>query len=451
MDQVLFVTGFFSYEVMSEGWCSIRTKLETNRKDRAVMTLEIILAVAALALSAVTLVLLLVLPARLRSALPGTLRGPLEKSQIDTAAAATELRRDIAAQLSQQSQQNEQKLENIRQTLDTKLDSVRALTEEKITALTQDNAKQLERMRETVDEKLQKTLEERLGRSFALVSQQLEQVNKGLGEMQTLATGVGDLKKVLSNVKTRGILGEIQLGAILKEILAPEQYAEDIAIKPGSSERVEYAIKMPGEGDGEIYLPIDAKFPTDRYTAVLDAYESADGAVVEAAKKELDSFIRQSAKSIHDKYIEPPYTTDFGILFLPIEGLYAEVIQRGLLEELQNKYQIIITGPSTMAALLNSLYLGFRTLAIQKRSQEVWTVLGRVKKEFATFGGVLDKTRQRLHQADDELDKLVGTRTNQINRALSQVETLGPASAEAEFFLVEAEEPDAGELSLGDD
>ena len=347
-----------------------------------------------------------------------------EKLTADISLMTTELRRDIAAQLSAQAQQNEQKLENIRQTLDTKLDAVRASTEEKITALTQDNAKQLDRMRETVDEKLQKTLEERLGRSFALVSSQLEQVNKGLGEMQTLASGVGDLKKVLSNVKTRGILGEIQLGALLQEILAPEQYVEDFAIKPGSADRVEYALKMPGDGEGDVYLPIDAKFPTDRYSAVLDAYDGGDPAVIEAAKKDLDTFIKQSAKSIHDKYIDPPHTTDFGILFLPMEGLYAEVIQRGLLEELQAKYQIIITGPSTMAALMNSLQMGFRTLAIQQRSEEVWAVLGRVKKEFANFSTVLANTRKRLHQADDELDKLVGTRTNQINRALREVESL---------------------------
>ncbi|MCL2655426.1 MAG: DNA recombination protein RmuC [Coriobacteriia bacterium] len=355
--------------------------------------------------------------------------GASVKLEADMQQMTTELRRDIAVQLSAQAQQSEQKLENIRQTLDTKLDAVRTSTEQKITALTQDNAKQLDRMRETVDEKLQKTLEERLGQSFALVSRQLEQVNKGLGEMQTLASGVGDLKKVLSNVKTRGILGEIQLGAILKEILAPEQYEEDFAIKPGSAERVEYAIKMPGEGEGDVYLPIDAKFPTDRYSAVLDAYDSGDAAIVEAAKKELDSFIKQSAKSIHDKYIDPPHTTDFGILFLPLEGLYAEVIARGLLEELQAKYQVVITGPSTIAAFLNSLQMGFRTLAIQKSSQEVWAVLGRVKKEFATFSVVLDKTRQRLHQADDELDKLVGTRTNKINRALRQVESLDAADA----------------------
>jgi len=366
----------------------------------------------------------------------------VEKLPADMQQMTTELRRDIAVQLSQQAQQNEQKLENIRQTLDTKLDAVRVSTETKITALTQDNAKQLDRMRETVDEKLQKTLEERLGQSFALVSRQLEQVNKGLGEMQTLASGVGDLKKVLSNVKTRGILGEIQLGAILKEILAPEQYREDFAIKPGSSERVEYAIKMPGEGEGDIYLPIDAKFPTDRYAAVLDAYDSGDPVLIEAAKKDLDTFIKQSARSIHDKYIDPPHTTDFGILFLPMEGLYAEVIARGLLEELQAKYQIVITGPSTMAALLNSLQMGFRTLAIQKRSQEVWAVLGRVKKEFATFSDVLDKTRQRLHQADDELDKLVGTRTNQINRALRRIELTDTAEDDAALFLTEAPDID---------
>ncbi len=406
-------------------------------------TSTIVFAGLALALAVALVVVLLVLPARLRRATSDALAPSLEKSQADTQANAVELRRDIAAQLSQQAQQNEQKLENIRQTLDTKLDAVRASTEERITALTQDNAKQLDRMRETVDEKLQKTLEERLGRSFALVSSQLEQVNKGLGEMQTLASGVGDLKKVLSNVKTRGMLGEIQLGAILKEVLAPGQYEEDFAIKPGSAERVEFALKLPGEGEDEVYLPIDAKFPIDRYTAVLDAYESGDVAVIEATKKELDKYIKESAKAIHDRYIDPPHTTDFGILFLPVEGLYAEVIQRGLLEELQAKHQIVITGPSTMAALLNSLQMGFRTLAIQKRSQEVWAVLGKVKKEFATFSTVLEKTRQRLHQADDELDKLVGTRTNQINRALRRIELTATDIDDETLLLTEAAEDDS--------
>jgi len=374
------------------------------------MSLTIVISVIILALAVAVLVLLVLIPGRLR--------------------------RDISEQLSQQSQQSEQKLENIRQTLDVKLDAVRVSTEERITALTQDNARQLDRMRETVDEKLQKTLEERLGRSFALVQTQLEQVNKGLGEMQTLASGVGDLKKVLANVKTRGILGEIQLGAILAEVLAPEQYATDIAVKPGSADRVEFALKLPGDDTGEVWLPIDAKFPIDRYSAVLDAWESGDAGAVEVARKELDTFIKQSAKAIHDKYIDPPHTTDFGILFLPVEGLYAEVIQRGLLEELQSKYQIIVTGPSTMAALLNSLQMGFRTLAIQKRSQEVWAVLAKVKKEFSTFSVVLEKTRQRLHQADDELDRLVGTRTNQINRALKNVELMESAS-DAETPLLE--------------
>jgi len=246
-------------------------------------------------------------------------------------------------------------------------------------------------------------------------------------------------------VKTRGMLGEIQLGAILKEVLAPGQYEEDFAIKPGSAERVEFALKLPGEGEDEVYLPIDAKFPIDRYAAVLDAYESGDIVAIEATKKELDKFIKQSAKAIHDKYIDPPHTTDFGILFLPVEGLYAEVIQRGLLEELQAKYQIVVTGPSTMAALLNSLQMGFRTLAIQKRSQEVWAVLGKVKKEFATFSNVLENTRKRLHQADDELDKLVGTRTNQINRMLRQVELTEIGEADETFLLTEVTEP-AGEL-----
>lgn len=309
--------------------------------------------------------------------------------------------------------ESEQKLENIRITM-----------EQRIGAMQQDNGRRLDEMRRTVDEKLQKTLDETLARSFSRVSEQLENVYKGLGEMQTLAAGVGDLKKVLSNVKTRGILGEIQLGAILEQILAPEQYAENVATVKGSSERVEYAVKLPGDGTDFVYLPIDAKFPSDAYHALLDAYDTADAVQVEAAAKVLEQRIRAFAKDIHTKYIRVPDTTDFGIMFLPVEGLYAEVVRRGMVEKLQAEFKIVIAGPTTMAALLNSLQMGFKTLAIQKRSSEVWDVLSSVKAEFETFGAALEQAQTRIRQADSALENLVGVRTRQIRRRLSSVTTL---------------------------
>ncbi len=287
-----------------------------------------------------------------------------------------------------------------------------------------ENSHQLEEMRKTVDEKLQKTLNERISESFKAVNERLEQVHQGLGEMQSLASGVGDLKKVLSNVKTRGILGEIQLGAILEEILAPEQYETNAVTKVGSTNRVEYAVKMPGSGGETVYLPIDAKFPADAYTQLMDAYETADPVAVEAAGKVLETRIRQFAKDIRDKYIDPPNTTEFAIMFLPFEGLYAEVVRRGMVETLQRDYHVNIAGPTTMAAILNSLQMGFRTLAIQKRSGEVWKVLGAVKTEFDKFGSVIAAAQSRLEQANNELDKLVGVRTRQIQRKLSSVATL---------------------------
>lgn len=308
--------------------------------------------------------------------------------------------------------ENEQKLDNIRKTVSTQLSYIQ-----------EDNNKKLDEMRKTVDEKLQKTLENTMQQSFGLVNERLEQVYKGLGEMQNLAVGVGDLKKVLSNVKTRGILGEIQLGAILKEILASEQYEENVVTKSKGTERVEFAVKLPAEDDGFIYLPIDSKFPADTYMALQNAYESADGAQVESAAKLLLSTLKKEAKDIHDKYIEPPYTTEFAIMFLPTEGLYCEAVNRGMIEVLQHEYKVNLAGPSTMAALLNSLQMGFKTLAVQKRSAEVWKVLGSVKNEFEKFGEVIDATQKRLEQANSELDKLVGVRTRAINRHLKAVET----------------------------
>ena len=285
----------------------------------------------------------------------------------------------------------------------------------------------LEKMRETVDEKLHKTLEERLGQSFKIVSERLEAVQKGLGEMQNLATGVGDLKKVLSNVKTRGVLGEIRLGNILEQILAPEQYDANVKTKSGSNDHVEYAIKLPGRDDDgkQVYLPIDAKFPQEDYVRLQTAYDKGDLAGIDAATRSLTNSIKKFAKDIHSKYIDPPNTTDFGIMFLPIEGLFAEVVrQPDLVAHLQRDYKIIITGPTTLAAMLNSLQMGFKTLAIQKRSSEVWKILGAVKTEFNKFGGVLEKAQKKINEANKEIDTLVGTRTRMMMSKLKKVEEL---------------------------
>jgi len=337
----------------------------------------------------------------------------ISANQRDSAAAMDNRLKDLNHRFSNMAVENEQKLENIRNTM-----------EKKITDLTSDNNKQLEQMRQTVDEKLQKTLEDRISQSFKMVSERLEQVYKGLGEMQTLATGVGDLKKVLSNVKTRGILGEVQLGAILEQILSPEQYEENVRTKKSGNERVEFAVKLPGDDEGVVWLPIDAKFPGDAYAALMDAYDTGDSSAVDAAVKNLEKVIKSEAKDIRDKYVEPPYTTDFGIMFLPFEGLYAEVVRRGLLETLQRDYKVNIAGPTTMAALLNSLQMGFKTLAIQKHSSEVWNVLGAVKTEFDKFGDVLAATQNRINQANAELDKLIGVRTRSIMRKLKNVTQL---------------------------
>lgn len=311
------------------------------------------------------------------------------------------------------SMENEQKLENIRSTV-----------EKKLTYMQEDNNKQLENIRTTVDEKLQNTLENKLNKSFETVSKQLQQVYKGLGEMQNLAVGVGDLKKVLSNVKTRGILGEIQLSAILKEILSPEQYEENVATKKGSKNVVEFAIKLPADDDSFVYLPIDSKFPGDTYTKLVDAMNSGNKEEIEVCSKNLLRTIKSEAKDIHDKYISPPNTTEFAVMFLPFEGLYAEVVNRGMVEVLQREYKVNVAGPSTMGALLNSLQLGFKTLAVQKRSAEVWQILNDVKREFDTFADVLEKTQTKLNQANTELDKLVGVRTRKIQSQLSKVQKL---------------------------
>ena len=316
-------------------------------------------------------------------------------------------------------------------TINENLESIRKAMVTQLGGIREENNRQLEQMRQTVDEKLQTTHNDRITQSFQLVNERLEQVYAGLGEMKTLASGVGDLKKVLSNVKTRGVLGEVQLGAILEQILAPEQYAANVKTRPRTTHYVEYAVKLPGADEGTVWLPIDAKFPADAYTQLLDAYETADPDAVKAACSVLEHRIRAFAKDIRDKYVAPPYTTDFGIMFLPIEGLYAEVVRLGLIETLQNEYHINIAGPTTMAALLNSLQIGFRTLAIQKRSGEVWKLLGAVKTEFDKFGKVVEAAQQRLEQAGKELDKLVGARTRVIQKRLATVTSLPDSEATA--------------------
>ena len=309
------------------------------------------------------------------------------------------------------------------------LESIRKAMVTQLSGIREENNRQLEQMRQTVDEKLQKTLNDRITQSFQLVNDRLEQVYAGLGEMKTLASGVGDLKKVLSNVKTRGVLGEVQLGAILEQILSPEQYEANVKTRPNTTHYVEYAVKLPGADEGTIWLPIDAKFPVDAYAQLLEAYDTGDADAVKAAGSVLEQRIRAFARDIRDKYVAPPHTTDFGIMFLPIEGLYAEVVRRGLIETLQNEYHINIAGPTTMAALLNSLQMGFKTLAIQKRSGEVWKLLGAVKTEFDKFGAVVEAAQQRLEQAGNELDKLVGVRTRQIQRRLANVTSLSEGEA----------------------
>lgn len=319
-------------------------------------------------------------------------------------------------------------------------EQLRRTMEERMNAMQTRNAEQLEQMRATVDEKLQKTLDERISQSFKMVNDRLADVYRGLGEMQTLAGDVGDLKKVMAGVKTRGILGEIQLGAIIAEMLSPEQYEENVVTRPGTANRVEFAIRLPGEGDQPVYLPIDAKFPADAYHHLVDAYEAGDPEQIKAAASELETRIKGAAKDIRDKYLEPPYTTTFGIMFLPFEGLYAEVVRMGLVDVLQSQYRVSVAGPTTLSALLNSLQMGFRTLAIQKRSGEVWEVLGAVKTEFGNFEKVLAKAKERIDQTGDELDKLIGTRTRQINRKLKSVAELPAADAQRMLDGVSGEE-----------
>ena len=343
----------------------------------------------------------------------------------------------LAAQLNQLTASQEARLTELRQAVEAKLGQIQT-----------ENARKLEEMRLTVDEKLQGALEKRLGESFKLVSERLELVHKGLGEMQSLATGVGDLKKVLTNVKTRGIWGEMQLGNLIEQILPPTQYAQNVATKPGSRDTVEYAIKLPSRderGDSTVWLPVDAKFPKEDYERLLDALERADTAAVDAAGHQLEQRLKAEARSIRDKYIEPPATADFAILFLPTEGLYAEALRRpGLADTLQRDFRVNIAGPTTFAALLNSLQIGFRSIAIQKRSGEVWQVLGAVKTEFSKFGDVMDRVQKKLQEASNVVDT-AATRTRAIERRLRGVEALPQDASTA--LLDDSGDPSANNSS----
>ena len=391
------------------------------------------------ALLAVLIVLAIVIIAQL-SALRRKQDDSAVREQMDKL--QKELKDEIRQSRKESNEATQQAIQNMSQVLLTaqtgantavneNLESIRRAMVTQLSGIRDENNRQLEQMRQTVDEKLQKTLNDRITQSFQLVNERLEQVYAGLGEMKTLASGVGDLKKVLSNVKTRGILGEVQLGSILEQILAPEQYEANVKTRPGSTHFVEFAVKLPGTDEGTVWLPIDAKFPIDAYSQLLDAYDNGDAEAVKAAGTLLEQRIKSFARDIRDKYVAPPHTTDFGIMFLPIEGLYAEVVRRGMIETLQKEYHVNIAGPTTMAALLNSLQMGFRTLAIQKRSGEVWKLLGAVKTEFDKFGTVVEAAQKRLEQAGSELDKLVGVRTRQIQRRLAQVTSLPEAEASA--------------------
>ncbi len=329
---------------------------------------------------------------------------------------------------------NEQKLENTRKNMEEKLEFIRRTVEDRLLYMQKDNADKLEKMRVTVDEKLQGTLEQRLGESFKVVNDRLESVYKGLGEMQSLAQGVGDLKKIFTNVKARGTWGEIELGNILQEYLTPDQYICSAKTKPNATEFVEFAIKLPGKTDGQnVLLPVDSKFPVEDYKRLVDAQDAGDIVQINDAKKSLENSIKLFAKDIHDKYIETPFTTDFGIMFLPTESLYCEVVKNTVLvESLAQKFRVIVSGPNTFVALLNSLQMGFRTLAIEKRSSEVWKLLGGVKSEFEKFGDLLDKTNKKLQEISNTMER-ASAKTRTIQRKLKNVEAL-PVSDEDEFY-----------------
>lgn len=358
----------------------------------------------------------------------------LTKSQDETRALSKDFGEIVRQRLDDLTNRND----TFRKETELRLKEMRDTLENKVSEMQKSNETRLEEMRKTVDEKLQKTLDERLAQSFKQVSDRLEMVHKGLGEMQTLAQDVGGLKKVLSNVKSRGILGEIQLSSILENMLAPNQYRANVRTKPGSAEVVEFVICLPGQGDAAepVFLPVDSKFPVEAYSRLVDSYDGTDPLAIDAARKSLIMEMKRCAKEIRDKYINPPVTTDFGIMFLPTEGLYAEVVRNtDLIEALQREQKIVVTGPSTLAAFLNSLQMGFKTLNLQKQSAQIGELLKAVSKEFQNFGAVLDKAQDRIRQAGDEIEKLVGTRTRMIQKQLKKVEELPEHSVEAPLLL----------------
>lgn len=384
----------------------------------------------------------------------------LRENRQEMSQALIEFRKELSETLKYLTEQNRQDTRHMRESIEKAFQSFQeifdknvhsfnelqrekfAQMDKKQSLLVESTEKSLEKMRETVDEKLQKTLNERISLSFEVVNKQLASVQKGLGEMQTLAQDVGGLKRVLSNVKARGIMGEIQLANILEQILAPEQYQSNVRTKKGSSDHVEFALKLPGKDEdiGEIFLPIDSKFPIESYRKLQEAYDLALPEEVELAAKLLEQDIKKCAKDIRDKYIDPPYTTDFAILFLPFESLYAEVVRKtSLIETLQRDYKIVITGPTTLAAMLNSLQMGFRTLAIQKRSSEVWQILGAVKTEFGNFSGMLQKAKINLDTASNHLDKVLGVRTRAIEKKLKNVQEL-PSEDSVKLLDIEDQE-----------
>lgn len=372
-------------------------------------------------------------PALLR--LDQGLRDELSRGRGEAAASAKLVREELTGALKQLGELQLQVLDSARRTVEERLDAMRA-----------DNNEKLEAMRSTVDEKLHHTLEERLGASFKLVSDQLEQVFKSVGEMQSLAAGVGDLKRVLTNVKSRGTWGEVSLGGILEQVLAAEQYERNVEIRPGSGERVDFAIRLPGaDGDGPLWLPIDAKFPTEDYERLLDAAERADPTATEVAAKAIEARVRQAARDICTRYVAPPHSTDFALLFLPTEGLYAEMVRRaGLVDALQRDWRVVVAGPTTLLALLNSLRMGFRSLAIQQRSSEVWQVLRAVKTEFEKYGEILDKVQKKLNEASTTIEGVARSR-RLIDRRLARVETLPAREAALLLGVDGAAEPAAAE------
>jgi len=403
----------------------------------------------------------------LRNTLDRTLREQFAANRKETADQSRQTREELAGAVTKSgdsviqnvgviAQTNEQKLTDIRKSMDDLVDrtgqrmmEVRGAVETKLGQIQKDNAEKLEQMRHTVDEKLQTTLEARLGESFRLVSERLEAVHKGLGEMQSLASGVGDLKKVLTNIKTRGTWGEVQLGNLLEQIFRPEQYEKNVAVKPLSGERVDYAIKLPGHDRGglPVWLPIDAKFPREDYERLVDAADRGDADAVAAAAQALEKRIRDEAKNIRDKYICPPHTTEFAILFLPTEGLFAEVLRRpGVYDDIIGRDRVVLAGPTTLAAVLNSLQMGFRTLALEQRSSEVWEVLGAVKTEFAKFGGTLEKVHEKLQQASRTIED-AQQRSRVMTKKLKDVEGLPAAAAQKILPIGSPEEEDDEQAS----